>query len=109
MSVMDNLGFVPVEEIQGVFAIEMKEIEEELRDRGIPHNYKDIIEIIDGIRLKLMMRARRNVKDYLLKNPEVKMEGHKRKEEEFSKSQQEAYEDRVKRNKAERIRQAYES
>lgn len=87
MSAIDQLGFVPIDEIQNIFSSEMAEIERELRKNGCPTNPRLIVEWIDAIRLTLMSRARDNLTRYVQNNPEIKKEA---RDERAAREQQEA-------------------
>ncbi len=106
---LDQLGFVSVDEIQNVFSFELSKIDNELSRDGMPLDYKIVVEWIDSIRLTLMQRARTNVEDYLRKNPAIRKEKREVKAQEMAegKSSHDSWQDKVKANREEAIREAY--
>lgn len=90
----ETLGFVPCDEIQNVFVMEMTKIELDLRKQGCPQNPALIIEWIDGIRLMLMQKAKFNIYEYIRKNPELKARINEKKANEEKTKEQKTWEER---------------
>lgn len=110
MSSLLHLGFVPIREIQNVFTEKMRSIEQDLIRQGIPANHKNIIEMIDDIRLALHQRAETNILAFMKENPEAKKIAHQKKAEAkaetLSADPQVLREERLKAHRAEAIREA---
>ncbi len=106
---MNDLGFVPIEQIQDVFSFEMSEIEDDIKRNGIPADYKIIFDWIDGIRGKLMSRAKNNMDEYLRKNPIVVNKKRELREADNaqSKSMAENWQEKVKNTRRAAIEEAY--
>lgn len=99
MSAIDQLGFVSLDEIQNVFTYELAEIEQDLLRQGVPANHRVIVEWIDGIKLKLMSRAKDNLQKYLTTNPEVKKEMRDERAAKEAAETRIAWDQRVARNR----------
>lgn len=84
---IDELGFVPIDQIQNVFSDKLTEIEQDLERQGVPSDPRLIIEWIDDVRQSLMQRARSNVAEYVRKNPVVKVKERVAEKEEKEKAE----------------------
>lgn len=101
----DDLGFVPLDEVQNVFVSEFANIEEDIRKNGIPTDHKIFIEYLDAIRLRLLQKARFNLMEYIKKNPEVRREMREAKAV-GDKVEDKSWKDRVKANREAAIQDA---
>lgn len=95
----DDLGFVPIEEIQNVFTIALTELEDEVMPEGTGIEKRHVLEFFDGLKYKLVNRSKYNLQEYLQQNPIVKAEVRKEKADEQSKKNRETWENRVANNR----------
>ena len=101
-----SLGFITLDDIQNVFAVEMNKMDEDIANNGYPQDPKILMDYIDELRLKLLMRAKDNLTDYLLGNPEVKKKAREQRDElEVKRSTSQGWKDRVSKNRDEAIRE----
>lgn len=100
MSAFDQLGFVPVEEIQNAFTGELDTIERDLRLNGIPSDPRIIINYINDIRERLLSKARGNLKEYLRENPHIKQEVREEKKKLEETNYRETWEKRIEKSRA---------
>lgn len=99
MNPFEGLGFVSIDEIQNAFTFQMDQIEDDLKRNGPPANHVIIIEWIDQIRQELMRRARHNLDQYLLFNPQVRQAAMETRELKDAKEAHLDYKDRVAKNR----------
>lgn len=102
MSAIDDLGFVTSDELHNKFCEFMADIEDDFKRNGVPMDHRIIIESIDRFRAKLLSRARDNIKDYILKNPDLRQEIRqaRRENEMENSSAKQKWDDRVKKGRA---------
>lgn len=104
----DQLGFVTVDDIRNVFIVELEKLEKNYRlINPTPPDYKTILEDIDDIRRALLARARLNMKRYVESHPSEKKKAHEAKKVEEAQKDTRDWQDRVKANRQEAIRDAY--
>lgn len=103
-----SLGFITLDDIQNVFAVEMNKMDEDIANNGYPQDPKILMDYIDELRLKMLMRARLNLQEYLHMNPEVKKKAREEKaQEEVKRVTSQGWKDRVNKAREEAIREAY--
>lgn len=106
---MEQLGFVPVEEIQDIFTTHLSQIEDDIRRNGVPLDGKIIFEWIDELRGKLYKRAKWNIDTYLRQNPQQKIKEHQEREKAPKASYKESWEEKVKAQRQQAIADCYKS
>lgn len=99
MSAIDQMGFIPLDELQNVFCTELQKIEHDLKVNGIPADKKIIVEFIDSIRLRLMSRAKDNLQKYLIHNPQIKAEIRQEKALKEAEDTRKTWQERVSKNR----------
>lgn len=103
-----SLGFVSVDDIRNVFITELEKLEKNYKIiNPNPPDYKTILEDIDDIRRALLARAKTNLQAYVKSHPEEKRKKHEEKKAEESQKDTRDWQDRVKANRQEAIRDAY--
>jgi phage terminase small subunit len=103
-----ELGFITMDDIQNVFSVEMSKMNDDITSNGYPQDPKILMDYIDELRLKLLMRARLNLQEYLHMNPEVKKKAREEKaQEEVKRVTSQGWKDRVSKAREEAIREAY--
>lgn len=101
-------GFVSLDDIRNVFIIELEKLERNYsKINPGPPDYKTIIEDIDDIRRALLARAQRNLQAYVKSHPEEKRKKHEEKKAEEAQKDTRDWQDRVKANRQEAIRDCY--
>lgn len=107
MSGDPDLGFITLDDVQNVFSVEMSKMNDDICNNGYPQDPKILMDYLDELRLRLMQRARNNLKDYLHKNPDVKKkERESRAVDEVKRQNSQGWRDRVNKSRDEAVRQA---
>jgi hypothetical protein len=78
---------------------ELARIEQDIKTNKMPTDEKIFFEMIDGIRLQIMKRARYNIKSYILNNPHVKQEAMEVRELNDSRAERQTYQERIKKSR----------
>lgn len=107
MKDMENLGFVPIEEIANIFTTELSTIEADIHRNGVPLDPKIIFEWMDQIRGKLFKRAKWHIDEYVRQNPVQKVKEHQEREKTPKASYKESWEQKVKTARQQAISDCY--
>lgn len=103
---MDNLGFVPIEEIQNIFTTDLSAIEADIRRNGVPMDGKIIFEWFDGLKQKLYKRAKWHIDEYVRQNPIVK-EKQREEKDKPKANYKDRWEEKVKASRAQAVADSY--
>ncbi len=98
MSALEQLGFVPIDEIQNIYITTLDKILEDIRVNGVPRNEKVIVDYMDEFRSQLMRRAKLNLLSYLKSNPQVKEEVRQEREAKTVESARMTHQERRAKN-----------